>query len=70
MQLSLEIYSNSYMYQKNVVPILLLYSCVVLSMKNICHTCSVEKYGYVNYVHLIDVSCKIARAKNMYKTCM
>jgi hypothetical protein len=39
-------------------PILLLYSCDVLSIKNICHACSVEKYGYVIYVHLIVVVCE------------
>jgi tetrahydromethanopterin S-methyltransferase subunit D len=58
------------MSQKNMVPILLLYSCVVPSMKNIRHAYSVEKYGYVIGVHLIAISCKIDRDKNMYKTYM
>jgi hypothetical protein len=53
-----------------MVPILLLYSCVVLSRKNILHACSIEKYVYLMYVHLFAISCKIARAKNVYKTCM
>jgi hypothetical protein len=53
-----------------MVPILLLYSCVVLSMKNIWHVCSVEKYGYVIYVYLFVISYKIVRAKNMNKTCL
>jgi hypothetical protein len=39
-------------------------------MKNICHACSVEKYVYVSYVHLIAISCEIVIAKNMNKTCM
>jgi hypothetical protein len=39
-------------------------------MKNICHACFVEKYGYLIYLHLFASSCKIARANNMYKTCM
>jgi hypothetical protein len=58
------------MHQKNMIPILLIYSWDVLFVKNIYHACSLEKYSYVIYVHLFTISCKIARAKNMNKTWM
>jgi hypothetical protein len=48
--------------QKNVKLILLIHSRDAHSIK-ICHTCSIEKYGYIFLVHLIAFSCKIARAK-------
>jgi hypothetical protein len=58
------------MYQKNMILILLIYSWYILSVKNISQAYSVEKYSYLFLVHLISFSCKIARAKNMNKTCM
>jgi hypothetical protein len=53
-----------------MILVLLVYSWDVQSMKNICHAYSAEKYNYVIYVHLFSISCKIAKAKNMNKTCM
>jgi hypothetical protein len=69
MLISWKMHNKSYVNQKNVIPILLPYSCVVLSVKNILHACYVEKYGQVIYVYLFAISCKIARAKNMNNTC-
>jgi hypothetical protein len=68
MLISWKMHSKYNIGQKNVKLILLIYSYDSLSIKIICHTCYIEKYGHLIYVQLFAISCKIVRGKNVYKT--
>jgi hypothetical protein len=54
-----------------MIPSLLLFLCTILSKKNMCHACSVEKLGGVVPVLVMADFCYFfASERILYKTCI